>query len=149
MEDPRTEMKAALKTAMKEKDTETRNVIRNLNAAIKQVEIDEQKELAAQDVVAIISKQVKMLRESIDEKREAGRDDLAAEDEAQLEVMERFLPEQMSEEEIETLVKGVIEKTGASTMSDMGKVMGALMPQVKGRADGKLVNDIVRKHLSS
>jgi uncharacterized protein YqeY len=147
MEDPRAALKEALKTAMKEKDAVARNTIRNLNAAIKQVEVDERKDVSAEDVVDIIVKQVKMLRESIAEKEAAGREDLAAEDKEQLAVMERFLPQQLSNEEIEAIVEGVIEKVGAASMKDMGKVMGALMAQVKGKADGKVVNDVVRKKL--
>lgn len=148
MEDPRDALKSALKTAMKEKDALTRDVVRGLNAEIKQVEIDQQKDLSAEDVANIINKQVKMLRESIAEKAEAGRDDLVAEDEEKLAVMERFLPEQMSREEIEALVAETIEQVGASSPKEMGKVMGALMPKVKGKADGKLVNEVVREQLN-
>ncbi len=148
MEDPRDKLKTALKTAMKEKDGRTRDVIRGLNAEIKQVEIDQQKDLSAEDVANIINKQVKMMRESISEKEEAGRDDLVAEDQEKLEVMERFLPEQLSREEIEAIVAEVIAETGASSPKEMGKVMGALMPKVKGKADGKLVNEIVREQLN-
>ncbi|MEO0565011.1 MAG: GatB/YqeY domain-containing protein, partial [Chloroflexota bacterium] len=121
---------------------------RSLNAELKQVEIDQRKELTAEDVIGIISKQVKLLRESIAEKQDAGRDDLVAEDETKLAVLNNFLPEQMSREEIATLVASVIEQVGANTPKDMGKVMGALMPQVKGKADGKLVNEVVRAKLS-
>lgn len=148
MEDPRDALKVALKTAMKEKDVVTRNVVRNLNAEIKQVEIDQQKDLSAEDVANIINKQVKMLRESISEKAEAGRDDLVAEEQAKLEVMERFLPEQLSREEIEAIVAEVIAATGATSPKEMGKVMGALLPKVKGKADGKVVNEIVREQLT-
>lgn len=148
MEDPRDALKVALKTAMKEKDVVTRNVVRNLNAEIKQVEIDQQKDLSAEDVANIINKQVKMLRESISEKAEAGRDDLVAEEQAKLEVMERFLPEQLSREEIEAIVAEVIAATGATSPKEMGKVMGALLPKVKGKADGKVVNEIVREQLN-
>jgi uncharacterized protein len=148
MKDPRDALKVALKTAMKEKDVVTRNVVRNLNAEIKQVEIDQQKDLSAEDVANIINKQVKMLRESISEKAEAGRDDLVAEEQAKLEVMERFLPEQLSREEIEAIVAEVIAATGATSPKEMGKVMGALLPKVKGKADGKVVNEIVREQLN-
>lgn len=149
MEDPRVALKVALKQAMIGKDTITRDAIRMLNAAIKQVEVDTQKELSAEDVVSIIQKEVKKLRDSIEEKRNVGREELIAEDESQLAVIEQFLPQQLSREEIETIVKDVIAETGASSPKEMGKVMGALMPKVKGRADGKLVNEVVRELLNS
>ncbi len=148
MKDPREQIKTALKQAMRDKDAVARNTIRGLNAAIKQVEVDEQKELSATDVTEIIVKQVKMLRESIAEKEEVGRDDLAAEDREQLAVLEQFLPEQLTREEIEALVQQVIAEVGAENPKDMGKVMGKLMPQVKGKADGKLVNEVVREQLN-
>lgn len=95
----------------------------------------------------ILLKEVKKRRDTITELKEAGRDEMLAEEEEQLAVIEQFLPQQMSREEVATIVKEVIEQTGASSPKEMGKVMGALMPRVKGKADGKLVNEVVREQL--
>lgn len=147
MDDPRDTLKTALKTAMKEKDTLTRDVVRSINAAIKQVEIDKQKDLNAEDVVDILMKEAKKRRDTIAELESAGRAEMLADEQAELEVLERFLPKQMTREEIEAVVDEIIAETGATSPKEMGKVMGALMPRVKGKADGKLVNDVVREKL--
>jgi uncharacterized protein YqeY len=149
MEDPRPKLQEALKEAMKSKDNVRRDVIRLTQSAIKQVEIDTRKELTAEDVVSILQKEVKTRRESIDEMVGAGRAESAAEAEAELRILESFLPQMMSREEIERLVRQAIDETGASSAKEMGKVMGKLMPQVKGRADGGLVNQVVREMLGS
>ncbi|MEL6150012.1 MAG: GatB/YqeY domain-containing protein [Chloroflexota bacterium] len=147
MTDVRDEMNAALKQAMKDKNTVARNTIRMTLSAFKQVEIDDQKELTADEAMDILLKEVKKRRDTITELKEAGRDEMLAEEEEQLAVIEQFLPQQMSREEVATIVKEVIEQTGASSPKEMGKVMGALMPRVKGKADGKLVNEVVREQL--
>ena len=147
MEDPRPKLQDALKAAMKGHDNERRDVIRLAQSAIKQVEIDSRKALSAEDVVAILQKEAKMRRESIEEMRNAGRADDAAQGEQELTILEEFLPQQMSREEIEKLVQQVIDEVGAVSTGEMGKVMGKLMPQVKGRADGNLVNQVVRELL--
>lgn len=148
MEDPRVKLQAALKEAMVNKEVQRRNVIRMALSAIKQVEIDTRKELAAEDVVGILQKEVKSRRESVDEQVKVGRMDMAAETQQEIAILETFLPEQLSREEITTLVKAAIEQTGATSSKDMGKVMGALMPKVKGKADGSLVNQVVRELLN-
>jgi len=144
MDDPRPQLQAALKDAMKNKDNQRRDVIRFTQSAIKQVEIDTRKELSAEDVVAILQKEAKSRRESIQELESAGRADAAEEARQELAILEEFLPQQLSREEIEALARSAIEQTGASSPKEMGKVMGVLMPQVKGRADGTLVNQVVR-----
>lgn len=146
MDDPRNELQAALKDAMKNKDTMRRNVIRVIMSGIKQVEIDEQRELETADVLGVIQKEAKQRRETIAEREGAGRD--VEQDKQELAIVESFLPKQLTDEEIKALVQDVLDSTGASGMGDMGKVMGALMPKVKGRADGKRVNAIVRELLS-
>ncbi|MAS35653.1 MAG: glutamyl-tRNA amidotransferase [Anaerolineaceae bacterium] len=148
MEDPRPKMQEALKEAMKNRDAQRRNVIRLTQSAIKQVEIDTRKELSTEDVVAILQKEAKSRRESIDEMTAAGRTETAAEAEAELRILEEFLPQQLSRAEVEALVQQAIAETGASSPADMGKVMGKLMPQVKGRADGGMVSQVVRESLS-
>ncbi|MCA9881573.1 MAG: GatB/YqeY domain-containing protein [Anaerolineae bacterium] len=140
---------SALKEAMKNKDTERRNTIRLLQSAIKQVEVDERRELSDEDVVDILQKEAKKRRESIDELNSAGRNEQAAAEEAELDIIIEFLPAQLSQEEIEAMARDAIAKTGANSPKEMGKVMGMLAPQTKGRADGKLVSTIVRELLSS
>ena len=148
MEDPRPKLQAALKDAMKNRENDRRDVIRLAQSAIIQVEVDSRKDLSAADVVAILQKEAKMQRESIDEMRNAGRDADADEGEKALTILEEFLPQQMPREEIAALAEQVIADVGAASMGDMGKVMGKLMPQVKGRADGNLVNQVVRELLN-
>jgi hypothetical protein len=147
MEDPRKQMQAALKQAMKDKDTVTRDVIRMTMSALKQEEVDSQKELDAEGASKILMKEVKKRRDAIEELEQAGREDLLEKERRELAIIEQFLPEQMSREEIESIVDDVIAQTGASSQRDMGKVMGAVMPKVRGKADGKLVNEVVREKL--
>jgi uncharacterized protein YqeY len=149
MEDPRPQLQDALKTAMKNRDTQRRDVIRLAQSAIKQVEIDTRKELSAEDVVTILQKEARMRRESIDEMRNAGRVDDAAAGEAELAILEAFLPQQLAREEITTIVQQVIAEVGAQSPQDMGKVMGKVMAQVKGRADGGQVSAVVRELLNN
>ncbi len=148
MEDPRPQIQTALKDAMRNKDHARRDTLRMLLNAVRQVEIDERRELSAEDVTAILQKEAKRRRESIDEYTKAGREDLAAGERAELAIIEEFLPQQLSREEIMRLAQEVVAQVGASSPKDMGKVMGTLMPKVKGLADGKLVNEVVRELLS-
>lgn len=148
MEDPRPKLQEALKEAMRNKDAMRRDVIRFTQSAIKQVEIDTRRTLAVEDVVAILQKEAKSRRESIDEMRSVGRAEAAAQAEQELKILEEFLPQQLSREEIAMVVQQAIDETGASSPQEMGKVMGKVMPQLKGRADGTLVNQVVRELLS-
>ena len=140
-----------MKTAMKAKAEGKQRlaVIRMVRSAIRQAEIDGKTELDDAGVVTIISKEVKSRRDSIEEFKKGGREDLVAQNEAEIAVLMPYLPQQLSEDEVRALVKTAVEQTGASSQKDMGKVMGALMPKVKGRADGKLVNTIVREALNA
>lgn len=137
---------AELKEAMKNKDNQRRDTIRLLQAAFKQVEVDTRKELSAEDELDILTKEAKKRRESIDELVTAGRD--AGDEQFELDLIGEFLPEQMSEEKIRELAKLAIAETGAKEQKDMGRVMGKLVPQTKGKADGKLVSNIVRELLT-
>lgn len=128
------DMKAAMKA--KEDGKQKLAVIRMVRSAIRQTEIDGQKELDDNDIIALISKEVKMRKDSIDEFKKGGREDLVAQTEAEIAVLMPYLPEQLSEEEVRALVKEAIAATNATTPKDMGKVMGQLMPKVKGRAGG-------------
>jgi uncharacterized protein YqeY len=142
-------MQDALKQAMLAKDVLRRDVLRMTLSAFKQVEIDERRTLSAEDAVTILQKEVKKRRDSIDEARKAGREDIAAAEAEQLVIIEGFLPQMLSREEISALAQAAIAQTGASTAKEMGQVMAVLMPQVRGRADGKLVNEVVRALLNS
>lgn len=142
---------ADMKEAMKarEEGWQRLGVIRMVRGAIRQQEIDGQKELDDDAVLAVISKEVKQRRDSIEEFKKGGREDLVAQNEAEIAVLMAYLPQQMAEGEIRKLVQDAIAATGASSPKEMGKVMKELMPKVKGRADGKLVNQIVRELLNA
>lgn len=147
MDDPRAKMQEALKQAMLTKDNHTRDAIRLLQSLMKQVEVDERRELSGDDVVQIIQKEVKRRQESIEEARRVGREDLVEENEIVVRVANQFLPRQLSRDEIAKIVTDTIAETGVTSAKEMGKLMGALMPKVKGLADGKLVNEVVREQL--
>ena len=124
------------------------SVIRMVRAAIKNVEIDTKAELAEEDVIAIVAKEVKMRRDSMEEFKKGQRDDLVAQLEQEIEVLLPYLPQQLTEAEVREIVTEAVAIAGATSSKDMGKVMAVLMPKVKGRADGKLVNNIVRELLN-
>ncbi|HFE66191.1 MAG TPA: GatB/YqeY domain-containing protein [Chloroflexi bacterium] len=133
-----------VKNAMRSGDKEKRDTLRLLQAAIKQAEIDGQTTLDDAGTQAVLTKQAKQRRESIADYEKAGRPELAEEERRQLVIIESYLPQMMSREEIEQLAVQAIAEVNASDVKDMGKVMGRLMPQLKGKADGRLVNEVVR-----
>lgn len=147
MTDPRAEMKAALKQAMRDKDTLTRDAIRMTLNAVKQVEVDTQQDLDAEAVTGIIAKEVKKREETINELKRADRTEDAEQEVEAIAVLQQFLPEPLTEEELASIVEETIDEMGASSMQDMGQVMGAVMPKVGNRADGKVVSAEVRKQL--
>lgn len=149
MDDPKAQMQAALKEAMTSKDNFRRDVIRFALSAIKQVEIDTRKTLAPEEVVAVLQKEAKKRRETIDEMVKAGRAEQADQEQRELAVLEAFLPKQLSRDDVVALAREAITQSGATSAKDMGKVMGVLMPKVKGVADGKMVNEVVRELLGS
>lgn len=133
----------AMKTAMKGGDKARLATIRLIMAAVKQVEVDERKDLTDADLLAILDKMAKQRRESISQYKEAGRDDLVAQEESELLVIQDFLPQPLTEDEIAELIKEAVASTGAQDMKDMGKVMGVLKPKLQGRADmGKVSGQI-------
>ncbi|PIP74542.1 MAG: aspartyl-tRNA amidotransferase [Candidatus Levybacteria bacterium CG_4_9_14_3_um_filter_35_16] len=144
------QLQEELKQSMLLKDAFKTSVLRMLISAIGYLEI--QKGLGYQaseeDIMSAIEKQVKQRKDSIEQYEKAGRNDLVDKEKKELELLEKYLPEQMGEEEIRNLIKEAISQTGATTMADMGNVMGALMPKTKGKADGSLVSKIVREELS-
>jgi len=137
-----------LKAAMKAGDKSTMETVRSLKSMIREKEIELNRELTEEDQMQVLSSAAKRRKESIESYQEGGRDDLVQQEEAELAVIEKYLPEQMSEDEIRQLVEEVLEETGAETMQDMGTVMGTIMPKVRGKADGSVVQQIVREKLS-
>ncbi|WP_238654590.1 GatB/YqeY domain-containing protein [Paenibacillus piscarius] len=136
-----------MKQAMKSKDKFTLSTIRMVRSTIKYLEIDLKRPLDDNEVLDILSREIKQRKDALQEFEAAGREELAATTKAEIEIIIKYLPEQLSEEEIKVIVQQTIQETGASSKSDMGKLMGALMPKVKGRADGKLVNQVVQQFL--
>jgi len=137
-----------LKAAMKAKDTKKRDALRLLTSAFKQIEVDERKELSDDDIIKIIQKQVKSRNDSIEQYKSAGRDDLMQIELDEIAYYEPYLPAQLSDEELANEVKQIIEKVGATSMKDMGKVMGAASKALAGRADGKRINECVKTLLA-
>ena len=137
-----------VKDAMRARDKERLPVLRLITAAIKQKEVDERIELEDTDVLAVLDKMAKQRRESLEQYEKAGREDLARQERFELELLKDYLPEQLGEEEISSLIARAIAETGASSMRDMGAVMGLLRGQVQGRADMKAVSNAVRASLS-
>ena len=148
MDDPRPQLQAALKEAMKNQNVTRRRVLRLVMSAIKQVEVDERHELSGQEVIAVLQKEARRFRESIVEYQKGRRDDLVQQTRSELAVVEEFLPQPLSAEQIAAIVREVIAETGTASAKDIGKVMKPVMERVKGLADGKLVNQIVREQLS-
>ena len=137
-----------LKIAMKEKDVIRKNAVQNARSAILQVEKDKRIELDDDGIVEIIAKMVKKLKDACIEFEKGGRQDLVDNNNREIEVLSKYLPEQLSEEELTAIVKAKIEKLDASSMKDMGRVMSAVMEEAKGKADGSAINKIVKELLS-
>lgn len=136
-----------MKQAMKDKAKVRLSVIRMVRTAIKNTEIDQKRTLSDDEVIAVLNRELKQRRDSLQAFESAGRQDLVEEVKQEIDVLIDYLPAQMSEDEVRAIVKEVVAETGATGKADMGKVMSALMPKVKGRADGKLVNTIVSQEL--
>lgn len=137
-----------MKQAMKNKEKDKLTVIRGIKAAIQNESIKNGSELSDADELSVLSREVKQRKDSLHEFEKAGRQDLVDKVRAELQHVELYMPEQLSEEELAGIIAAVITETGASSKKEMGKVMAALMPKVKGKADGSLVNKLVQQHLS-
>lgn len=142
-------LESAMRDAMRARDELRTLTLRSAMAAAHNERIAKGRDLTDEEVVTVLTRQVKQRRESIEMYRDAGRDDRAAAEEAEAAILAEFLPEQLSEDEIEQLVRAAITETGAASPADLGRVMGAVSPRTKGRADGKLVSDIVRRQLGA
>ena len=141
-----------MKTAMKQHEKDRLRVLRSLKAKMLEKEISERKggegSLSDEQAVEVLMKAAKQRKESIEQFEQGGRDDLAEKEKQELGIIEEYLPEMLSEDEIRDVVRQKIDETGAESMSDMGRVMGAVMPQLKGKADGSLVSKVVKDELS-
>ena len=136
-----------IKTAMKAKDKETLAVLRMIKTAVQAAEIDKKEELNAEEELTILAREAKQRRESLAEFVKAGRDELVTKTEAEIEIVERYLPKQLSVEEVKEVIATVAEKIGATTQKEFGKLMGAVMQELKGKADGNVIKEQVKAHL--
>lgn len=138
-----------MKSALRNRETVRLGLIRMIRAQIKNREIAKGNELPDEDVVEVVSSLIKSRREALEFAVKGDRRDLVSQAEAELEILKSYLPDQLSEEEVRSMVREAIDQSGAAGPRDLGRIMGAVMPRVKGRADGRLVNDIVRECLAT
>ncbi len=136
-----------LKDAMRNKDALRRTVLRTMLSEIRNAEINSQTTLDDEGIISVLTKQVQQRKDSVEAYNAANRQDLVDKETEEINIISVYLPDQLPPEEIEGIIKAAILETGASSLSDMGKVMGFVMPQVRGRADGKIVNTIVTEIL--
>ncbi len=146
--DTKTRLQQALKEALRAKDMLRKETLRTALAEIKMAEVEKQRPLTEDEVLAVLQKQVKMRRETLEAAQRGGREDLVARTQAVIAVLEEFLPQPLSEAELEALAREVIAEVGAQGPRDMGKVMKALMPRLRGRATGQQASAVVRRLLS-
>ena len=137
-----------VKEAMKAKDTKKRDALRLLTSVMKQIEVDERKELSDEDIIKIIQTQIKRRNDSATQYKDAGRDELMQQELDEIAYYEVYLPKQLTDEELENELKAIVEKVGATSPKDMGKVMGMASKELAGRADGKRISTCVKSLLS-
>ena len=138
----------AIKNAMRNKEKDKLTTLRMYSAAIKQREVDERKELEEDECLKVLTTMIKQRKEAFKQYEEAGRSDLAEKEVAEIKVLEDFLPEQLSEEELRALIETAVKETEAESMKDMGKLMGHLKPFFEGKADMSIVSKLVKELLS-
>ena len=136
-----------LKQAMRNKEALKRTVLRTMLSEIRNAEINSQTTLDDEGIISVLTKQVQQRKDSVEAYEAANRQDLVEKETAEINIISVYLPEQLPQEEVEQIIEDLISQSGSSSLDDMGKVMGLVMPQVKGRADGKIVNAIVTKKL--
>jgi uncharacterized protein len=144
----KTRIQDDVKAAMKAKDKERLSTLRLISAAIKQREVDERIELDDDQVLAVLEKMIKQRRDSISQYESAGRQELADRERSEISIIEAYMPEGLSDEEITALIEAAMAETGAESVRDMGKVMGLLKPKMQGRADMGKVGGLVKQKLS-
>ncbi len=135
-------------SAMKNRDKETLDVVRMLKAAVQNEQIELGHDLSANEEIAVMAREYKQRKESLEEFEKAGREDLINQAKNELAIVEKYMPKQLSKDEVTKIVKEVIDELNASSMKNFGQVMGSVMPKVQGQADGKLVNQVVKEQLS-
>ena len=136
-------------TAMKNRDKDTLAVVRMLKASVQNAQIEAGHDLTPDEEVAVMSREYKQRKESLEEFQKAGRQDLIDKTNNELKVVEKYMPKQLSVDDVKKIVTETVQQVGAASMKDFGKVMGAVMPKVKGQADGKLVNQTVKETLNN
>ncbi len=136
-----------LKLALKEKDTIKKNTVQGIRAAILQFEKDNLTELSDDGILDVIAKELKKRKDVLPEYEKSGRQDLITQLKREIEIVMGYLPSQLSQDELDEIVRQAVETTGASSMKDMGALMAEVMPKVRGRADGKMVNALAKKYL--
>ena len=136
-----------LKEAMRNKEALKRTVLRTMLSEIRNAEINSQTTLDDEGIISVLTKQVQQRKDSVEAYEAANRQDLVAKESEEIDIISVYLPEQLPQEEIEQIIDSAISQSGASSLDDMGKIMGLVMPQVRGRADGKIVNTIVTSKL--
>ena len=143
------ELNEDIKTAMKSRDKERLSVLRMIKSSLLNEEIAKGSELNSDEELTVLAREKKQRNESLEEFTKADRQDLVSKLENEIVIVDEYLPQQLSQEEVAALVKEAVRQTGASSMADMGKVMGALMPKVKGKADGNIVSSLVKSELQN
>lgn len=138
------QIKSDIKDAMRAKDVQKRDTLRNIQVAVKDIEVNQRRELTDADVEAILMKYAKQREDAMAQFKEAGREDLVEKEAAELVIVKSYLPEPMSDEELEGILKEIIATTGAESMKDMGKVMGAAKAKIGSKADGGRINACVK-----
>ncbi|MCD4757471.1 MAG: GatB/YqeY domain-containing protein [Arcobacteraceae bacterium] len=141
------QLKSDLKDAMRTKDILKRDTIRAINTMIKQIEVDQRVELNDEDVIKLIQRGIKQREEAISQFKEASRDDLVKNEQDQIGIFELYLPKQLTDDELQTIIQAIITEVGATTMKDMGKIMNPAKEKIGGSADGKRINEMVKKLL--
>ncbi len=142
------QIKQDIKDAMRAKDVLKRDTLRNIQAVVKQIEVDERRDVTDEDMEAILMKYLKQREDAKVQFAEAGRDDLVAKEDAEIAIIKVYLPEPMSDDELEEIIKEIVSSLNATTMKDMGKVMGKAKSTIGSRADGGRINQIVKSILS-
>ncbi|MEA3383991.1 MAG: GatB/YqeY domain-containing protein [Campylobacterota bacterium] len=142
------QLKSDLKDAMRAKEIQKRDSIRAINTMIKQIEVDQRVDLNDEDIIKLIQKGIKQREEAIVQYKTAKRDDLIQTEQEQIDVFSLYLPKQLDDEELESIINNIINQVGATTMKDMGKVMNPAKEQIGGGADGKRINEMVKKLLN-
>jgi len=142
------QIKSDIKDAMRAKAIQKRDTLRNIQVAVKDIEVNERREVTDTDVEAILMKYAKQREDAMAQFKEAGREDLVEKEQAELDIVRSYLPEPMSDEELEAILKKIVETVGATSMKDMGKVMGAAKQEIGTKADGGRINACVKTLLS-